>query len=128
MLDAVREETKTIFVDIHAEATSEKIALGRYLDGKVTAVFGTHTHVATADEKILPGGTAYITDLGMVGATESILGRAVDPVVTFFSTGMPTRFNVVKEGMEVNGAVVEYEPDTGQALSIERVRRDWNKE
>lgn len=128
ILDDLRKQTTTIFVDIHGEATSEKVAMGRYLDGRVTAVFGTHTHVPTADEKVLPNGTAYMTDLGMVGGEESILGRAVEPVVSFFSTGLPSRFNVVKDDVELNGAVVEYDQNTGCAISIERFRRIWKPE
>jgi len=114
---------KVIFVDIHAEATSEKQAIGRYLDGRVTAVFGTHTHVATADERILPGGTAFQCDLGMVGSRESILGRDIGAVLQRFSTGMPARFKVVDTDIMLNGAVVEFNPVTGKATKIERVLR-----
>ena len=123
ILDEVQAETKSIFVDIHAEATSEKIALGRFLDGRVTAVFGTHTHVPTADETVLPGGTAYLTDLGMAGAAESVLGRAVEPVVQRFSTGLPARFDVADGEMLVSGAIVTFDPETGRASEITRVAR-----
>lgn len=121
---ALREETALIFVDMHAEATSEKIAMGRYLDGRVTAVIGSHTHVPTADEIILPGGTAYQTDAGMVGARDSILGREIKPVLHRFVTGMPARFNVVTKGIRVNATVVEVDENTGRAKAIKRVRHD----
>ncbi len=126
ILDEVRHQTNVIFVDIHAEATSEKIAMGRYLEGRVTGVFGTHTHVPTADGKILPGGTAYVTDIGMVGGADSVLGRAIDPVLRRFSTGLPARFKVVDENIEVNGVVIEYDSQTGKALSIERFTRSFH--
>jgi len=124
IVDELRAETPVVIVDIHAEATSEKIALGRHLDGRVTAVLGTHTHVPTADEQIFAGGTAFQCDVGMVGARESVLGRAVEPVVHRFSTGMPARFTVVEKGIRLHGTVVEADPETGRALSIERVVRD----
>jgi 2',3'-cyclic-nucleotide 2'-phosphodiesterase len=120
--DSIRAESPVIIVDIHAEATSEKIAMGRYLDGKVTAVVGTHTHVQTADEQILPGGTAYITDVGMTGPTVSILGREIEPVVRHFLTQMPERFNVASEGIEFQGVLIRADEHTGKAVGIERVR------
>lgn len=126
ILEELRGKTPIIFVDIHAEATSEKIALARFLAGKVTAVFGTHTHVATADEQVLAGGTAYISDLGMVGARDSILGRDIQAVVSRFYTGMPSRFLVVDKGIELRGAVVEFDRESGRATSIERVTRQYD--
>jgi len=111
-----------IMVDVHAEATSEKIALGRYLDGRVSAVAGTHTHVQTADEEILPGGTAYITDLGMTGPKDSILGRDVNSVLQKFLTGMPSRFSIATERVAFEGALVTVDDKTGRATGIERVR------
>ena len=117
----LREETPIIFVDFHAETTSEKIAMGRHLDGKVSAVIGTHTHVQTADEQIFPGGTAFLCDAGMCGPTESILGRTVEPIVRRFCTSMPQRFPVGKGDVRVCGAWVEIETSTGRALHIERV-------
>jgi len=119
----VSKRTKTIFVDFHAEATSEKIAMGRYLEGRVTAVWGTHTHVQTADDRVLPEGTAYLTDIGMVGAEDSVLGRSIEAVLHRFTTGMPQRFTVVDEGVLLCGAVVEFDPATGKALSIQRIQR-----
>lgn len=119
----IRRITPVIIVDIHAEATSEKIALGRYLDGQVTAVIGTHTHVPTADQQIFPGGTAFQCDVGMVGARESILGREIAPVVKRFSTGMPARFTVVDKGIRLHAVVVSVD-ETGRATGIERVVRD----
>ncbi len=110
---------KTIFVDFHAEATSEKIAMGRFLDGKVTAVLGTHTHVQTADAKILPGGTAYISDVGMVGAVESVLGRSISDVIYKFTTNMPTRLKVVETGkFQCNAVIISYDIETGEAKKI----------
>lgn len=115
------EGVKVILVDFHAEATSEKIAFGRALDGKVSAVFGTHTHVQTADERIFPGGTAYLTDAGMCGPDDSVLGREVDSVVWRFRHGMPTRFPVAKGPVRLCGAVVEVETETGRATTVRRI-------
>jgi 2',3'-cyclic-nucleotide 2'-phosphodiesterase len=117
----LRERTKIIFVDFHAEATSEKIAFGRFLDGQVSAVVGTHTHVQTADEQIFPGGTAFLTDAGFTGPHESVLGREIEPVVKRFLTGMPQRFEVAKERVTLHGAVIEIDEATGKALKIQRV-------
>jgi len=120
----LREETPVIIVDMHAEATSEKIAMGRYLDGRVTAVLGTHTHVPTADAAIFPGGTAFQCDVGMVGARDSVLGRAIEPVLRRFATGMPARFKVVEQGVRLHGVVVSVSPSDGRALAIHPVRCD----
>ncbi len=128
ILEEVQSQTKIIFVDMHAEATSESVAMGRHLDGRVTAVFGTHTHVPTADEQLYPGGAAYISDIGMVGGAESILGRAIEPVLCRFSTGLPARFNVVNDNIVVHGAVVEFDPESGRATHIERFARPWQPE
>ncbi len=125
ILDELQDQ-KIIFVDFHAEATSEKIAMGRYLDGRVTAVLGTHTHVPTADEQIFAGGTAFQCDLGMVGARDSVLGRAIAPVLQRFSTGMPARFTVVETGIRLQGTVVSLDPDSGQATAIQRISRDFD--
>lgn len=111
-----------ILVDMHAEATSEKIAMGWHLDGRVSAVVGTHTHVQTSDERILPKGTAYLTDLGMTGSKDSVLGCQVGPVLNKFITGMPTRFGVAEENVALEGLIVDVEPLTGMAKSVERVR------
>ncbi|UDQ99003.1 TIGR00282 family metallophosphoesterase [Lentisphaerota bacterium WC36G] len=109
---------KNIFVDFHAEATSEKIAMGYFLDGKVTAMVGTHTHVQTADAKILPQQTAYITDLGMVGAEYSVLGRNVEAVVQKFRSGMPMRMPVEESGIRLDAVVVKFDNESGKASSI----------
>jgi len=112
-------------VDMHAEATSEKQAMGRHLDGRVSAVLGTHTHVQTADECILPAGTAYITDVGMTGATDSIIGVEPESVLTRFRLQMPQRFDPPKKGPSfLCAAVVDIDEETGRARSIERIRRD----
>jgi len=117
----LRERTKIIFVDFHAEATSEKIAFARFLDGQVSAVVGTHTHVQTADEQIFPGGTAYLSDAGFTGPHESVLGREIEPVIKRFLTGMPQRFEVAKDRVFLNGAVIEIDDASGKAVKIQRV-------
>jgi metallophosphoesterase (TIGR00282 family) len=117
----LRERAKIIFVDFHAEATSEKIAFGRFLDGQVSAVVGTHTHVQTADEQILPHGTAYLTDAGFTGPHDGCLGREIEPVIKKFLTGMPQRFEVAKNRVLLHGAVIEIDEATGKALKIQRV-------
>ncbi|MDD5556239.1 MAG: TIGR00282 family metallophosphoesterase [bacterium] len=121
-IERIAAATPLIVVDFHAEATSEKVAMGRHLDGRVTAVIGTHTHVQTADEALLPGGTAYITDAGMTGPRDSVLGREVEPVIRFFLTQMPQRFAVAGGGIEIQGVVIRADPETGRALGIERIR------
>jgi metallophosphoesterase (TIGR00282 family) len=120
-LRKIREETKIIFIDFHAEATSEKIAFARMLDGKVSAVIGTHTHVQTADEQIFPGGTAYLSDAGFTGPQESVLGREIEPIIERFLRNTPQRFGVASERIVLNGAVVEINNDTGRAISIQRI-------
>lgn len=115
--------TKVIIVDIHAEATSEKAALGRYLDGKVSAVLGTHTHIQTADEKILPAGTAYLTDAGMTGPHQSVIGRRVDDVLERFLTAIPRKLEVAEGDVQLQGAVVDIDESTGRARSIERIQK-----
>ena len=117
----LRQDTKAILVDMHAEATSEKIAMGWHLDGQVSAIIGTHTHVQTADERILPGGTACLTDAGFTGGHDGVLGREVAPVVQRFLTLTPQRFGICKTGLQLNGCIVEIDPQTGRALSIQRV-------
>ena len=109
-----------IFVDYHAETTSEKIAMGRHLDGKVSGVVGTHTHVQTADERIFPGGTGYLTDAGMCGPEDSVLGRSIDSVVFRFRTGLPTRYPIAKGPVRLCGAIMEIESASGRCLSIRR--------
>jgi metallophosphoesterase (TIGR00282 family) len=117
----LREQTKIIFVDFHAEATSEKIAFARMLDGQVSAVVGTHTHVQTADEQIFAGGTAYLSDAGFTGPHESVLGREIEPVLKRFLTNMPQRFEVAKNRVQLHGAVIEIDEASGKALKIQRV-------
>ena len=121
-VEQLKNETSILVVDFHAEATSEKIALGRYLDGTVTAVLGTHTHVQTADERLLPEGTAYITDVGMTGPYESVLGIDPEIIIKKFLTQMPTRFEVMDKGaVQFNAVVVDVDEMTGKAVSIERI-------
>ncbi|MBO7147132.1 MAG: YmdB family metallophosphoesterase [Lentisphaeria bacterium] len=118
ILKEIPPSVKCIIVDIHAEATSEKAAMAWFLDGKVTAVLGTHTHVQTADARILPGGTAFLSDVGMTGGQDSILGRDICDVVKKFRTGMPTRLNVTEKNIRLDYAVVSYELMTGHAVSV----------
>jgi metallophosphoesterase (TIGR00282 family) len=113
---------KVIAVDVHAEATSEKIALGWYLDGRVSAVAGTHTHVQTSDERVLPKKTAYITDLGMTGPRDSVIGREKKAILEKFVTGMPTKFEIAEDDVVLEGAIVEVDETTGHARRITRVR------
>jgi 2',3'-cyclic-nucleotide 2'-phosphodiesterase len=122
----LRDETKVIFVDVHAETTSEKIALGRFLDGKVSAVVGTHTHVQTADEQIFPGGTAFLCDAGMCGPTESVLGREIQPIIQRFYSSMPVTFPVARGEVRLHGVRVDIDEETGCALQITRVAEPWH--
>jgi metallophosphoesterase (TIGR00282 family) len=117
----LRGQTRIIFVDFHAEATSEKIAFARFLDGQVSAVVGTHTHVQTADEQIFPGGTAYLTDAGFTGPHESVLGREIEPVIKKFLTAMPQRFEVAKNNVLLHGCMIEIDDASGKAVKIQRV-------
>ena len=121
VLAAMPADVKVVVVDIHAEATSEKIALGWHLDGRVSVVFGTHTHVQTADEQILPDGTAYITDLGMTGPHDSVLGRTKEQVLRSMTTNVPSPFDVATGDVRLCGAVVTVDSTTGKAQSIKRV-------
>jgi hypothetical protein len=118
----LRRQTGIIIVDMHAEATSEKIALSRFLDGKVSAVLGTHTHVQTSDEQILPNGTAYISDAGMTGPHDSVLGRDVDAVIRRFLTQMPQKMEVATGKVELCGVLLDIDDTTGRARGIERLR------
>lgn len=118
----IREHTHNIVIDIHSEATSEKIALGWYLDGQVSAIIGTHTHVQTADEKILPGGTAYITDIGMTGPTDSVIGVKKDIAIRRFMTQLPLRLETADGAGRFCGAIVEIDKSTGKAKDIKRIQ------
>jgi 2',3'-cyclic-nucleotide 2'-phosphodiesterase len=120
-VEQVRQETPVIFVDAHGETTSEKIAIGRFLDGKASAVIGTHTHVQTADEQIFPGGTAFLCDAGMCGPANSVLGRAIDPIVNRFISNLPALFPVAKGDVRLCGAVISIDETTGRAISIARI-------
>jgi 2',3'-cyclic-nucleotide 2'-phosphodiesterase len=121
IVERIRKETPIIFVDMHGEASSEKQAIGWYLDGKVTAVFGTHTHVPTSDHRVLPAGTAYVTDVGMSGPYDSVIGIDKDQIIQKFLDQMPTRFEVAKENPILQAMLVRLNPETGHALSIERI-------
>jgi len=121
-IDRLRERARIIFVDFHAEATSEKLAMGWYLDGKVSAVVGTHTHVQTADERILPKGTAYLTDAGMTGPHDSIIGVEVEAALGRFLTALPARFETATANPRLNAVIVEADDRTGLATDIERIQ------
>jgi 2',3'-cyclic-nucleotide 2'-phosphodiesterase len=120
-IEAMRQRTRVIFVDMHAEATSEKIAMGWHLDGKVAAVIGTHTHVQTADDRILPRGTAFLTDVGMTGPHDSVIGVEIEPALARFLSAMPSKFEVATGNPRLNAVVVEADERSGLATSIERL-------
>ncbi len=121
-LEDLAGRSKVIVLDVHAEATSEKVALGRYLDGRVSVIYGTHTHVQTADEQILPGGTAYLTDVGMTGPTDGVIGMEAGPVLDRFTTGFSERFSVQKAGTkQFCAAVVTIDVESGRATEIKRI-------
>jgi metallophosphoesterase (TIGR00282 family) len=120
-IDALKGRTRIVFVDFHAEATSEKLAMGWHLDGKVTAVIGTHTHVQTADERILPKGTAYLTDVGMTGPHDSIIGVEIEPALGRFLNALPAKFETATGNPRLNAVVIEADEDTGRAVDIERL-------
>ena len=124
LLAAVHPLPKVIVIDFHAEATSEKVALGRYLDGRVSAVYGTHTHIGTTDSYILPKGTAYVTDIGMVGPVDSIIGDDVDNVLNGFLTGLPHRLSVGKGRAAFDAILLDISSETGRARSIKRIRKE----
>jgi 2',3'-cyclic-nucleotide 2'-phosphodiesterase len=118
----LRKETPIVLVDAHCEATSESVALGWYLDGRVSAVVGTHRHVQTADERVLPGGTAYITDLGMTGPTDGVIGVDRDIILQRFLSQMPVRFEPAKGPAALHAVVIVIDPETGRASDIRRLR------
>jgi 2',3'-cyclic-nucleotide 2'-phosphodiesterase len=120
-VELLRNITKLIFVDMHAEATSEKIALARMLDGRVSAVVGTHTHVQTADEQIFPGGTAYLSDAGFTGPHESVLGREIEPIIERFRSNTPQKFDVAKGRILLQGALIQIDNSSGRAQNIRRI-------
>jgi 2',3'-cyclic-nucleotide 2'-phosphodiesterase len=120
IIEEVRVQTPVIIIDMHAEATSEKLAMGYFLTGKVSAVLGTHTHVPTADERIIDDLTAYITDVGMTGSFDSVLGREKQQIIERFVTNMPVRFNLAQGDIRIQGVVMEIDDSTGRALSIKR--------
>jgi hypothetical protein len=124
ILPHVQQQADIIFVDFHAEATSEKIAMGYHLDGRVSCCFGTHTHVVTADEKILPKGTAYITDIGMTGAHDSVLGRRTQSVLKSFRTRMPVPYEIATDDVKMSAILVTVDSNTKKAELIKRIRID----
>jgi 2',3'-cyclic-nucleotide 2'-phosphodiesterase len=121
VLAQLKGHADVVIAEIHAEATSEKIGFGRYLDGRVAAVVGTHTHVPTGDAEIFAGGTAYMTDLGMTGPYRSVLGREIEPVVAGFLDGMPRRYEVASQDVRISGALIEIDADTGRATAIQQL-------
>ena len=122
-LAEVRDQTPVSVVDMHAETTSEKVAMGHYADGKVSVVFGTHTHIQTADEKVFPGGSAYITDLGMTGPYDSVIGQNKEKIIQRFLTSMPHKFEVAAAAATLHGVVVSVDTKTGRAQNITRIQR-----
>jgi metallophosphoesterase (TIGR00282 family) len=124
LLENISPKPKIIIIDFHAEATSEKVALGRYLDGRVSAVLGTHTHVGTIDTRVLPGGTAYVTDIGMTGPDDSVIGDDVEAVIQRFLTMMPHHLSVGRGKPVLNAVMVEIDENTGRATGIERIYRE----
>ncbi|UCG35632.1 MAG: TIGR00282 family metallophosphoesterase [Candidatus Omnitrophota bacterium] len=122
-IEDIKRQAKIIIVDMHAEATSEKLAMGYFLAQKVSAVIGTHTHIPTSDERVIEGFTAYITDVGMSGSFDSILGREKHQVIEHFLTNMPVRFNLAQGDVRIQGVVIEVEEETGKALSIKRIEQ-----
>lgn len=127
-IERLRPTVTSIFIDFHAEATSEKIALARMLDGRVSAVVGTHTHVQTADEQVFPGGTGFLCDAGFTGPHDSVIGREVEPIVRRFLTGMPQRFDVARGRVMLQGAVLEIEEATGKTVKIQRISEPLRSE
>ena len=127
ILQEHRQNSPVVLVDMHAEATSEKVAMGWYLNGRASLVFGTHTHVQTADERILPGGTAYITDLGMCGPLDSVIGVEKELVIEGFLSQRPLRFEVARENVVLQGVLMDVDEDTGKAKGIRRIRIPWKQ-
>ncbi|NLE64504.1 MAG: TIGR00282 family metallophosphoesterase [Elusimicrobia bacterium] len=123
ILAEMRQKTPHIIVDFHAEATSEKVAMGWHADGRVSAVLGTHTHIQTADERVLPGGTAYLTDAGMTGPYDSVIGQKKELILDRYTTGLPCRFEIASAPGTLCGAIVDLDEGTGKARSIQRVQR-----
>ena len=123
VLEEIKSKVNVVVVDMHAEATSEKLAMGYFLAGKVSAVLGTHTHIPTADERIIDDFTAYITDVGMTGSFDSVLGREKHQIIERFLTGMPVRFNLAQDDIRLQGVIMDIDETTGKAISIERVER-----
>jgi 2',3'-cyclic-nucleotide 2'-phosphodiesterase len=125
LVDQAKAEADVVVVDVHAEATSEKVALASWLDGRVTAVLGTHTHVQTSDARVLPGGTAALTDVGMTGPHDSVIGVQTELAIRRMRTGMPVRFETASAGVRLEGALITCDPGTGRASAIEPVRVPW---
>src|SRR5262249_1096639 len=124
VLKQLPPEVKTIVIDVHAEATSEKVAMGWHMNGRASIVFGTHTHIPTADGRILDKGTAYITDLGMTGPYDSVLGRKKERILRYLTTGMPSPFDVAQDDAKLCGILVKVDGETGRATHLERIQVD----
>ena len=121
ILENIFKDNIPVLVDFHAEATSEKAAMSRYLDGRVSALLGTHTHVQTSDETVLPGGTAYITDVGMTGGHGGIIGNSTDSVLSKYLTGMPTKFDVCNQHLRINAVLIDIDNESSRAVDIKRI-------
>jgi len=128
ILDSLKDKTSIVIVDMHAETTSEKVCMGHYADGRVSALYGTHTHIQTADDTILPNGTAYLTDLGMTGPYDSVIGQDKEDILKRFLTSRPHRFHVAENKAKVCGLVVTIDESTGKARDIKRVQKEFKPE
>jgi calcineurin-like phosphoesterase len=127
VLDNFFNDNIPVLVDSHAEATSEKVAMSRFLDGRVSAIIGTHTHIQTSDETVLPGGAAYITDVGMTGGHGGIIGNTTDSVLPRFLTGMPCKFDVCEEYLKINAVLIDIDDESSRAVDIRRINELFNK-
>jgi 2',3'-cyclic-nucleotide 2'-phosphodiesterase len=125
IVEEIRKETDIIIVDMHAEATSEKVAIGHFIDGQVSAVVGTHTHIQTADDRVLPNGTAYITDMGMNGPWDSVIGQRKEEIIERFLKSMPIKFQLAENDVKLQGVVVDIDENTGKARKITRIQRPY---
>ena len=123
ILKEIRKETKFIIIDFHAEATSEKIAMGWHIDGEASCIYGTHTHIQTADERVLPEGTGYISDIGMTGSTNGVIGMTVNSILPKFLNSLPQRFEIAEGGERICGITLELDEETGECANIERINK-----
>lgn len=124
IIKEIKKETKNIIVDFHAEASSEKIAMGWHIDGEISCLYGTHTHIQTSDDKILPEGTGYITDIGMTGSTNGVIGMTVESILPKFLNALPQRFEIAEGAERICGIIIDISPETGECINIERLNKN----